>query len=143
MLVAREETFGPLAPLFRFDTEDEAIQMANDTEYGLVAYLYTKDMSRGLRVSEQLDFGMTGLNRGLASDPAATKPNCAAMKPPPSFTKSSPPRMPKIHHGSASRCGPRIRLAIIPKSGCSLVAVELGSGTEGSLPVSTAIEPSL
>ena len=66
-----EEIFGPVAAIQTFNTEDEAIQRANNTEYGLVAYLYTKDMSRGLRVSEKLDFGMIGLNRGLVSDPAA------------------------------------------------------------------------
>jgi succinate-semialdehyde dehydrogenase / glutarate-semialdehyde dehydrogenase len=66
-----EEIFGPVASLQTFKSDDELIRRANDTEYGLVAYLYTKDMSRGLRVSEQLDFGMIGLNRGLVSDPAA------------------------------------------------------------------------
>jgi len=67
----REEIFGPVAPVVSFDTEDEAIQLANDTEYGLVAYLYTGDLARGLRVSERLEAGMIGLNRGLVSDPAA------------------------------------------------------------------------
>jgi succinate-semialdehyde dehydrogenase/glutarate-semialdehyde dehydrogenase len=67
----REEIFGPVAPLQTFSSEDEAIRKANDTEYGLVAYLYTGDLSRGMRVSEKLDFGMIGLNRGLVSDPAA------------------------------------------------------------------------
>jgi succinate-semialdehyde dehydrogenase/glutarate-semialdehyde dehydrogenase len=66
-----EEIFGPVASIQTFKSEDEAIRRANDTEYGLVAYLYTKDLGRGLRVSEQLDFGMIGLNRGLVSDPAA------------------------------------------------------------------------
>ena len=66
-----EEIFGPVASIQTFKTEDEAIKRANDTEYGLVAYLYTKDLSRGMRVSEKLDFGMIGLNRGLVSDPAA------------------------------------------------------------------------
>jgi succinate-semialdehyde dehydrogenase / glutarate-semialdehyde dehydrogenase len=66
-----EEIFGPVAAIQTFTSEGEAIKRANDTEYGLVAYLYTKDMSRGMRVSEQLDFGMIGLNRGLVSDPAA------------------------------------------------------------------------
>jgi succinate-semialdehyde dehydrogenase/glutarate-semialdehyde dehydrogenase len=66
-----EEIFGPVASIQTFTSEDEAIRRANDTEYGLVAYLYTKDMSRGMRVSEKLDFGMIGLNRGLVSDPAA------------------------------------------------------------------------
>jgi succinate-semialdehyde dehydrogenase / glutarate-semialdehyde dehydrogenase len=67
----REEIFGPVAPIVSFDTEDEAIRLANDTEYGLVAYLYTGDLARGLRVSERLEAGMVGLNRGLVSDPAA------------------------------------------------------------------------
>ena len=67
----REEIFGPVAPVVSFDTEDEAVRLANDTEYGLVAYLYTGDLARGLRVSERLKAGMVGLNRGLVSDPAA------------------------------------------------------------------------
>src|SRR5712675_1335796 len=66
-----EEIFGPVAAIQTFRSEDEAVKRANDTEYGLVAYLYTKDLSRGIRVSEKLDFGMIGLNRGLVSDPAA------------------------------------------------------------------------
>ena len=66
-----EEIFGPVASLQTFKSDDEVIRRANDTEYGLVAYLYTKDLSRGMRVSEKLDFGMIGLNRGLVSDPAA------------------------------------------------------------------------
>jgi succinate-semialdehyde dehydrogenase/glutarate-semialdehyde dehydrogenase len=66
-----EEIFGPVAAIQTFKSEDEVIARANDTEYGLVAYLYTKDLSRGMRVSEKLDFGMIGLNRGLVSDPAA------------------------------------------------------------------------
>jgi succinate-semialdehyde dehydrogenase/glutarate-semialdehyde dehydrogenase len=66
-----EEIFGPVASIQTFRSEDEVIRRANDTEYGLVAYLYTRDLSRGMRVSEKLDFGMIGLNRGLVSDPAA------------------------------------------------------------------------
>src|SRR5246500_3479300 len=66
-----EEIFGPVASIQSFKSEDEVITRANNTEYGLVAYLYTKDLSRGMRVSEKLDFGMVGLNRGLVSDPAA------------------------------------------------------------------------
>jgi succinate-semialdehyde dehydrogenase/glutarate-semialdehyde dehydrogenase len=66
-----EEIFGPVAAIQTFKSEDEVISKANDTEYGLVAYLYTKDLSRGMRVSEKLEFGMIGLNRGLVSDPAA------------------------------------------------------------------------
>ena len=67
----REEIFGPVAALQSFSDEDDAISRANDTEYGLVAYLYAGDMKRGLALSERLDFGMIGLNRGLVSDPAA------------------------------------------------------------------------
>ena len=66
-----EEIFGPVAAIQRFSSEDEAIRRANDTEYGLVAYVFTRDLARGLRMSERLDFGMIGLNRGLVSDPAA------------------------------------------------------------------------
>ncbi|GGT65850.1 NAD-dependent succinate-semialdehyde dehydrogenase [Streptomyces atratus] len=66
-----EEIFGPVAPVVSFTTEDEAIAAANDTPYGLAAYVYTTDLARGLRVSERLEFGMVALNRGLVSDPAA------------------------------------------------------------------------
>jgi succinate-semialdehyde dehydrogenase/glutarate-semialdehyde dehydrogenase len=65
------EIFGPVAPVVRFTAEDDAIRWANDTEYGLVSYVYTRDLRRGLRVSEALEAGMIGLNRGLVSDPAA------------------------------------------------------------------------
>lgn len=58
----REETFGPLIPLFKFETEAEAIALANNTEYGLAAYFYTKDLSRAWRVAEELEYGMVGLN---------------------------------------------------------------------------------
>jgi succinate-semialdehyde dehydrogenase / glutarate-semialdehyde dehydrogenase len=67
----KEEIFGPVAPLQTFKTDEEAIARANDTEFGLAAYLYTGDLARGMRVSEKLDYGMVGLNRGLISDPAA------------------------------------------------------------------------
>ena len=66
-----EEIFGPVAPIVTFTDEDEAVRMANTTEYGLVAYVYTRDLARGLRLSERLEAGMIGLNRGLVSDPAA------------------------------------------------------------------------
>jgi succinate-semialdehyde dehydrogenase/glutarate-semialdehyde dehydrogenase len=69
--VLNEEIFGPVAPIVVFDDEDEAIRMANDTEYGLVAYLYTSDLARGMRVSQQIEAGMVGINRGVVSDPAA------------------------------------------------------------------------
>lgn len=71
MRVAREETFGPVAPLFRFDTEAEAIQMANATEYGLAAYFYTRDVARAFRVGEALEYGMVGINTGLISNEVA------------------------------------------------------------------------
>ena len=69
--MTREEIFGPVAALQTFASEAEAVDKANNTEYGLVAYVYTRDLSRGLRVCERLDYGMVGLNRGLVSDPAA------------------------------------------------------------------------
>jgi succinate-semialdehyde dehydrogenase/glutarate-semialdehyde dehydrogenase len=69
--ILREEIFGPVAPLVVFDAEQEAIAMANASEYGLVAYVYTSDLQRGLRVSEALESGMVGLNRAIVSDPAA------------------------------------------------------------------------
>jgi succinate-semialdehyde dehydrogenase/glutarate-semialdehyde dehydrogenase len=71
MLVAREETFGPVAPLFKFDTEQQAIAMANDTEFGLAAYLYTRDLARSWRVSEAIEYGIVGLNTGIISTEVA------------------------------------------------------------------------
>jgi succinate-semialdehyde dehydrogenase / glutarate-semialdehyde dehydrogenase len=65
------EIFGPVAPMVRFATEDEAVSLANDTEYGLVSYLYSADLRRALRVAEALEAGMVGINRGIVSDPAA------------------------------------------------------------------------
>ena len=70
-LLMREEIFGPVAPIATFTTEAEAIARANDTEYGLVAYVFTRDLSRTLRVSEALEFGMVGINQGIVSNPAA------------------------------------------------------------------------
>ena len=69
--MAAEEIFGPVASVYRFDTEDEAISLANDTEFGLSAYVFTGDLKRGLRVCGEIEAGMVGLNRGLVSDPAA------------------------------------------------------------------------
>jgi succinate-semialdehyde dehydrogenase/glutarate-semialdehyde dehydrogenase len=66
-----EEIFGPVAPIVAFDSDDEAVAMANDTEHGLVSYVYTTDLGRGFGVAEALESGMVGLNRGLVSDPAA------------------------------------------------------------------------
>ena len=67
MLFAHEETFGPLAPVFGFDTEAEAIALANDTEFGLASYFYSRDIGRIMRVAEQLESGMVGVNTGLIS----------------------------------------------------------------------------
>ena len=71
MQVATEETFGPLAPLFRFKTEAEVIAMANDTEFGLAAYFYSRDIGRVWRVAEALESGMVGVNTGLISNEIA------------------------------------------------------------------------
>ncbi|MGX1308522.1 succinate-semialdehyde dehydrogenase/glutarate-semialdehyde dehydrogenase [Amorphus suaedae] len=67
----KEEIFGPVAALQRYSDDEDLVRRANDTEYGLVAYLFTRDVPRGLALAERLDFGMVGLNRGLVSDPAA------------------------------------------------------------------------
>ncbi|MFN3461538.1 MAG: NADP-dependent succinate-semialdehyde dehydrogenase [Oceanibaculum sp.] len=71
MKVTREETFGPVAPLFRFKTEEEAIKMANDTEFGLASYFYSRDLSRVWRVSEGLEYGIVGINTGIISTEVA------------------------------------------------------------------------
>ena len=71
MLVAKEETFGPMAPVFKFETEKEAIEMANDTEFGLAAYFYSRDIGRIWRVSEGLEYGIVGVNEGIISTEVA------------------------------------------------------------------------
>ena len=71
MKVAKEETFGPLAPLFKFDTEADVVAMANDTEFGLASYFYSRDIGRVWRVAEQLEYGMIGINTGIISNEAA------------------------------------------------------------------------
>ena len=71
MLIANDETFGPVAPLFKFETEADAIAMANDTEYGLASYLYTNDLGRAWRVMEALEYGMVAINEGTLSTPVA------------------------------------------------------------------------
>ncbi len=71
MQIAVEETFGPVAPLFRFKTEEQAVQMANDTEFGLASYFYSRDMARIWRVSEALEYGMVGINTGIISTAVA------------------------------------------------------------------------
>jgi succinate-semialdehyde dehydrogenase/glutarate-semialdehyde dehydrogenase len=67
MLCAREETFGPVAPVFRFDSEQEAVQAANATEFGLASYFYSRDIGRIFRVAEALEYGMVGINTGIIS----------------------------------------------------------------------------
>lgn len=69
--IARTEIFGPVAPLIRVSSDEEALRLANDSEVGLIGYIYTKDLAKGLRLSAKLQTGMVGLNRGLVSDPAA------------------------------------------------------------------------
>ena len=71
MLCAKEETFGPFAPIFKFNTEDEAVQMSNDTEFGLASYVFTQDINQFIRVSRELEYGMVGVNTGLISNAAA------------------------------------------------------------------------
>ena len=69
--IVNEEIFGPVAPITTFSSEDEAIALANATEYGLASYVYTRDLARTIRVAEALEFGMVGMNTGLVSNPAA------------------------------------------------------------------------
>ena len=71
MILAREETFGPVAPLFKVDSDEEAVRLANDTEFGLAAYVYTRDLVRSWRVTEALEYGIVGLNTGLISTEVA------------------------------------------------------------------------
>jgi succinate-semialdehyde dehydrogenase/glutarate-semialdehyde dehydrogenase len=71
MAVVREEIFGPVAPLIGFDTEDEAVRLANDTPFGLAAYVYTRDLGRAFRIGEGLEYGMVGVNEGILSSAAA------------------------------------------------------------------------
>jgi succinate-semialdehyde dehydrogenase/glutarate-semialdehyde dehydrogenase len=68
-LIFRDETFGPVAPLFRFSTEKEAIDLANDTPFGLASYFYARDLGRVFRVAEALEYGIVGINEGLISTP--------------------------------------------------------------------------
>jgi succinate-semialdehyde dehydrogenase/glutarate-semialdehyde dehydrogenase len=70
-LVASEETFGPVAPVFAFKSEQDAVRMANDTEFGLASYFYTRDLARAFRVAEKLEYGIVGLNTGLISTEVA------------------------------------------------------------------------
>jgi succinate-semialdehyde dehydrogenase/glutarate-semialdehyde dehydrogenase len=69
--ILREEIFGPVAPIIAFDTEDEVVELANDTEYGLVSYVFSRDLKRALAVAGRLESGMVGINRGVVSDAAA------------------------------------------------------------------------
>jgi succinate-semialdehyde dehydrogenase/glutarate-semialdehyde dehydrogenase len=71
MAIAREETFGPLSPMFKFKSEAEAIEMANDTEFGLACYVYTRDLGRAFRVSDALEYGMVGINEGIITTEVA------------------------------------------------------------------------
>ena len=71
MAVAQEETFGPLAPLFKFENEDDVIAMANDTIFGLASYFYAKDLSRVYKVAEALEYGIVGVNTGIISTEVA------------------------------------------------------------------------
>jgi succinate-semialdehyde dehydrogenase/glutarate-semialdehyde dehydrogenase len=71
MRVFYEEIFGPVAPIFSFDTEEQAIEMANDTEFGLAAYFYSRDIGRVYRVAEKLEYGIVGINEGIISNEMA------------------------------------------------------------------------
>ncbi|OYX67169.1 MAG: succinate-semialdehyde dehydrogenase (NADP(+)), partial [Rhizobiales bacterium 32-66-11] len=71
MAFAREEIFGPMAPVFKFETEEEAVRLANATEYGLACYFFTKDLARAFRVAEALEYGQVGINAGVITSEVA------------------------------------------------------------------------
>ena len=89
MLVAREETFGPVAPLFKFKTEEDVIAMANDTPFGLAAYFYARDVGRVWRVAEALECGIIGINEGIISSEVAPFGGVKQSRPRP---RRLPPR---------------------------------------------------
>ena len=107
MMVAREETFGPVAPLFRFETEAEAIRMANDTEFGLAAYFYTRDLARSWRVAEALEYGIVGLNTGLISTEVAPVRRHEGVRHRP---RGLQVRHPRLHRAQVSVRGHRLRI---------------------------------
>ncbi len=92
-MIFRDETFGPVAPLFRFETEEEAIQLANDTEFGLASYFYTRDVGRVFRVAEALEYGIVGINEGIISTEVAPfggmKSRASAARAPSTASRSS------------------------------------------------------
>lgn len=100
MLVFTEETFGPVAPLFRFSTEEEAIAMANNTPYGLSAYFYTQNVNRVFRVGEALDFGMIGINVGSVTFAAA---GCSRGSNWCKTARINPPSIPRRRSARGSR----------------------------------------
>ena len=69
--ILQHEVFGPVAPIITFDTDEEAIKLANDTPFGLISYVYSQDLTRAIRTAEALEAGMVAINRGMISDPAA------------------------------------------------------------------------
>ncbi|KAJ0291554.1 hypothetical protein Brms1b_005507 [Colletotrichum noveboracense] len=71
MIVSKDETFGPLAPVFEFETEEDVLRLANDTEFGLAGYFFSRDISRAMRVAQKLQVGMVGVNTGKISAPEA------------------------------------------------------------------------
>lgn len=94
MQVAREETFGPLAPLFRFEDEEDVIAQANNTDFGLASYFYARDLSRVFRVAEALEYGMVGVNTGLSPPPrrplAASRCQVSGAKVPAMASRNIP-----------------------------------------------------
>ncbi len=120
-LILREEIFGPVAPIVVFDTEEQAIALANDTEYGLVAYLYTTDLARGLRVSEALESGMIGLNRGPRLRPRRTLRRRQAIRPRPRRRPRRTPGIPRkqIHRPVLVTVAGRRRRSQRPRCGKS------------------------
>ena len=121
ILIAREETFEPVAAVIRFDTEEEVVAAANDTEFGLASYFYSRSLPRGIRVSEALEYGMVGINTGLISNEVARRQTIWARTrriPPRDRSRKSAARMPYhwVARLAASACRERN-----PSGACSRI----------------------
>ena len=135
MKVAREETFGPVAPLFRFEGEGEAVTMANDTEFGLASYFYSRDIGRIWRVSEGLEYGMVGVNSGILSAAEAPVRRGQGVRDRPRGLLPGPRRVPRDQvplHGRRLRLSGSGRPRQVPRSAASVGAgVGVGGGDGG------------
>ena len=136
MLIVREETFGPVAPLFRFKTEEEAIRLANDTEFGLAAYFYSRDIGRIWRVAEALEYGIVGINTG-SSRPRSRR--SAASRRPASAARARSTASTIIPRSSTSAWDWKSRLQLLGAVGLfSLGTIYIRQSLSGAMPRPTA-----